>query len=262
MDTAVRALCLGLSLLAAGCATPAPPAISRPFNFQTDTFSYSNQLVWEYRLDAVTGKTVTSKREPPPTHTHHCFVMVRAARQFFDHARFDSSLPAASNYAALVRKVISRNPRKVSGENKRIVIPAYRNLRDFSRDHTELLQRKCGGAWQSYFQRGHWRMIFPLTRTHQQRTAGRLLADIQRNRPPIVHIVRFPSLAINHALLVYAAEDSSEQIRFRAYDANNADTPVPLTYDRKTRRFTLPPNDYFPRGGRVDVYPIFTGLLY
>jgi hypothetical protein len=147
-------------------------------------------------------------------------------------------------------------------DHQKVVIPGYPNLREFSRDHTELLQRKSGGAWQSYFQRGHWRMIFPLTRGHQQRTVEHLLTDLQQHRPAIVHIVRFPSLAINHALLVYAAEYSGDHIRFLAYDANNAKTPVPLTYHRKDRRFTLPPNSYFPRGGRVDVYRIFVGLLY
>ena len=262
MDTVIRAFCFALLLLVAGCATSAT-STPRPFNFQTDTFSYSNQLVWEYRLDPSTGKAITSKREPPPTYTHHCFVMVRAARQFFDHAQFDPSVPRATNYAPFVRKVIARSPRESSSDDdEKIVIPGYANLREFSRDHTELLQRKSGGAWQSYFQRGHWRMILPLTRGHQERTVERLLEDLQQNRPAIVHIVRFPSLAINHALLIYAAEEADQQIRFLAYDANNAETPVPLTYHRRERRFTLPPNSYFPRGGRVDVYRIFTGLLY
>lgn len=260
MDTAIRAFCFSLLLLVSGCATST--STPRPFNFQTDTLSYSNQLVWEYRLDPATGKTITSKREPPPTYTHHCFVMVRAARQFFDHAQFDPSLPGATNYTPFVRKVLARSPRKSSSGDEKVVIPGYANLREFSRDHTELLQRKSGGAWQSYFQRGHWRMILPLTRGHQQRTVEHLLADLQQHRPAIVHIVRFPSLAINHALLVYAAEESSDQIRFFAYDANDAETPVPLTYHCKDRRFSLPPNDYFPSGGRVDVYRIFTGLLY
>jgi hypothetical protein len=258
MHTATRAFCLVLLLVAAGCATPSvsPP---RPFNFQTDTFSYSNQLVWEYRLDPVTGKTIASKREPPPTYAHHCFVVVRAARQFFDHARFDPTLPGATNYLALIRKVLARSPRKGSRESEKIVIPGYANLREFSRDHALLLQRECGGAWQSYFQRGHWRIIFPFTRAHQQRTAQALSDNLDRNRPQIVHVVRFPSLAINHALLLYDAED---QNRFLAYDPNNADTPVPLTFDPALKRFSMPPNFYFPKGGRVDVYPIFRGVCY
>ena len=256
----MRSFCLAL-LIAAGCAT-AERSTSRDFNFQTDTFSYSNQLVWEYRLDPVTQKVVTSKREPPPTYSHHCFVVVRAARQFFAHAIFDPTLPRATNYMPIVRKVLARSPRTYSDDDEKIVIPGYANLRAFSDDHAELLQRKSGGAWQSYFQRGHWRMVFPLTRSHQQRTADKLLANIQQRRPQIVHVVRFPSLTINHALLLYAAETSPNQTRFLAYDPNYSDSPTILTYDTADRRFALPPNTYFPKGGRVDVYRIFTGLLY
>jgi len=258
---AARAFCLAVFLLATGCAISSRQG-TRPFNFQTDTFSYSNQLVWEYRFDPATGKTTTSKREPPPNYSHHCFVVVRAARQFFDHARFDPALPRATNYSAIVRKVLSRSPREWPDDDERIVVPGYPDLRAFSRDHAELLQRKSGGAWQSYFQRGHWRMIFPFTRHHQQRTAERLFADIEDHRPQIIHVVRFPSLAINHALLLYDAETVAEEIRFFAYDPNYADSPTILTYNKSACRFTLPPNTYFPRGGRVDVYPIFTGFLY
>ena len=224
--------------------------------------SYSNQLVWEYRLDPVTQKVLTSKKEPPPTYSHHCFVVVRAARQFFDHARFDPTLPKEADYTSIVRTVVGRSPRKASPEEKKIVIPGYTNLREFSREHAQLLQRECGGAWQSYFQRGHWRMVFPFTRRHQQRTAERLLANLGEQRPQIVHIARVPSLAINHALLLYAAERSTNEVRFLAYDPNNSDSPSVLTFDSGGRRFSLPSNAYFPRGGQVDVYPIFSGLLY
>jgi hypothetical protein len=249
-------------LVAAGCATSTGKTSSRPFNFQTDTFSYSNQLVWEYRLDPATGKTITNKREPPPTYTHRCFPVVRAARQFFDHARFDPDLPKATNYAPIVRNVLGRSPRKVSADADKIVIPGYAGLREFSRDHAELLQRKCGSGWQSYFQRGHWRMIFPFTRRHQESTAEKMLADLEQHRPPIMHVVRFPSLAINHALLIYGAESAEGQIRFLVYDPNFSDAPTTLTFNRSDRRFSLPANNYFPKGGHVDAYRVFTGLLY
>lgn len=249
-----------LVLLSPGCATCAKTS-HRPFNFQTDTFAYANELVWEYRLEG--KKVVTRKREPPPTYTHRCFVMVRAARQFFNHAQFDPSLPKTTDYAPVVRAILARSPRNESSEADRIVIPGYSNLRALSREQAPVLQAECGGPWQSYFQRGHWRMIFPLTRRHQQSTAEKLLAELEQQRsPPVVHIVRFPSLAINHALLLCGAESSEEEIRFQAYDPNYPEAATTLAFRRKERRFFLPANDYFPRGGRVDVYPIFTGVLY
>src|SRR6185436_1093303 len=172
-----------------------------------------NQLVWEYRLDPATGETVTSKREPSPDYSHHCFVVARAAKQFFSHARFDPVAPKSTNYLPLVERVLARSARSESSEDEKIVIPGYASLREFSREHTRLLQRECGGAWQSYFQRGHWRMIFPFSRRHQERTAAGLIAAIEDHRPQVVHVLRFPSLAINHAMLIYAAERDAEQIR-------------------------------------------------
>jgi len=258
-----RAFCLAVLLAAAGCATSSrTESPGRPFDFRADTFCYSNQLVWEYRLDPTTGKTITSKHEPPPEYTLHCFVVARAAKQFFYHARFDPALPKAMNYTPLVCKILARSPRHESTEERRIVIPGYANLREFSRDYTHLLQRECGGAWESYFQRGHWRMIFPFPRSHQRGTATELAAAVEERRPQVVHVLRFPSLAINHAMLIYGAEKTSGETRFLAYDPNNADQPTVLTFNQAARRFTLPANHYFPEGGPVSVYTVFRGLLY
>ncbi len=80
-----------------GCATDPPPvANARPFNFQTDTFAFANDLVWEYHFDEH-GKWVSHPREPKPDYTHHCFVVARSARQFFEHARFDPAQPVADD---------------------------------------------------------------------------------------------------------------------------------------------------------------------
>jgi hypothetical protein len=61
---------------------------------------------------------------------------------------------------------------------------------------------------------------------------------------------------INHAILIFAAEETEAEIRFSAYDPNQPGQPVSLRFDRATHTFILPVNSYFP-GGRVDVYEIF-----
>src|SRR5690242_16724841 len=51
-----------------GCATASrKPAQTPPrqFNFASDTFAYSNGLVWEYRYDE-NGKWTSRRREPRP----------------------------------------------------------------------------------------------------------------------------------------------------------------------------------------------------
>jgi hypothetical protein len=104
-------------------------------------------------------------------------------------------------------------------------------------------------------------MIFPLSRHHQEKMARQLVESLRQNRPPLVHLVRFPQLAINHAVLVCAAKESGQEIQFTAYDPNYPSAPVELVYGRGTRRFKFPRNSYF-QGGRVDVYEIYHAWNY
>jgi len=251
-------LLIALALSGCGTVRRESAASRRPFLFQQDTLCYANQLVWEYHFDPATGQASHSRREPPPTYTHHCFVVARSAKEFFEHARFDPSLPIAdeSTYRQLVRRVVSQSPRRWSRADEKIVIPGYANLREFSAAQERLLKDECGGAWQSYFQRGHWRMIFPFARSHQEHISRQLVEALKENRPPVIHIVRFPSLAINHAILLFDACESDSEIIFTVYDPNAFDQPTTLTYDRVARTFNYPRNAYF-QGGRVDVYEIY-----
>ena len=253
----------GLMIALSGCATdPPPPANPRPFNFQTDTFAFANDLVWEYHFDDH-GKWVSHPRQPKPDYTHHCFVVARSACQFFEHARFDPAQPVADDatYRKLILRVLSTSPSHTLADADKIVIPGYADLRDFSQAQEKNLKAECGGAWQSYFQHGHWRMIMPFTRHHQEQMASQFLADLKLNRPPVVHVVRFPQLTINHAIVLFGANETTNEIRFATYDPNKPDHPAVLTYDRASRTFIFPANDYFP-GGPVDVYEVYRDWLH
>jgi hypothetical protein len=258
--------CLALAaLLLCGCATTQnkPASNSRAFIWKQDTFAYANELVWIYNFDPGTGKTSHSRREPAPTYSHHCFVVARSALQFFYHARFDPSLPVAAPeiYRKLIDKVVSRRPVKEWADSEKVVIPGYSNLFTFSQAQGSILKQECGGAWQSYFQRGHWRMIWPFTRYHQQKTAEALVASLKLNHPPVIHVVRFPQLSINHALVVMSMSEKAQSINFQIYDPNSPEKPTELLYDRQARTFQLPKNNYF-QGGRVDVYRIYDKWNY
>ena len=247
-------------LLLAGCASPHPQvsADGRRFTFGQDSFAYSNELAWHYEFDPVNGKTTHVRQEPKPDYTLHCFVVTRAARQFFDNARFDpaGSKLGTNEYRELIEKVLSQNPRHPLPPDQRVIVPGYSNLFEFSREHEALLKSECGGAWQSYFQRGHWRMIVPLSTAHQQRIARQLTTELESGRPPLIHVVRFPSLRINHALLLFDYKETSDGYEFSAYDPNDSQKPTVLAFDRASGRFTMPRNGYFV-GGRVDIYEIF-----
>jgi len=241
---------------ARGSLTRAP----RPFDFERDRFAFANELIWEYRFDETTGRTIFSRREPKPAYAHRCFVLTRAARQFLYHARFDESQPVASlgAYRRLVREVVLRNPRTPGECGREVVFPGYESLRQFSEVHAALLKSECGGAWRSYVLRSHWRMIFPILRGHQARTARQLVEAIGKGISPIVHLVRFPKLSINHGVILFYAAEGQGSIRFKVYDPNDPGKPTTLTFDQNAQTFLLPSNRYWA-GGRVDVIEIYRG---
>lgn len=248
-----------LALLAGGCASPRSVGSGpRPFDFARDTLSYTNELVWEYQFDERSGETNFRRRKPPPEYALRCFAMVRLTRQFFQSARFDASRPEAdaATYRRLIRQVVRSNPRRRLPEGEQVVIPGFADLRSFSRAQESLLKKAGGGPWRSYFQRGHWRMVFPFTRRGQERTARALLESIRAHCLPIVHVTRFPKLGINHALLLFDAEERTEEIRFRAYDPNDPGAPIVVVFERTGRRFLYPRTRYF-LGGPVNVHEVY-----
>jgi hypothetical protein len=235
----------------------------RQFKFATDTLAYANELACDYQVDPVTGKMVSRRRHPKPAYVLHCFVVARTALQFFEHARFEPNEPKASqaSYRYLIKLIAARSVRSSPGAGERLVIPGYADLRSFSRDEEALLKSETGGAWQSYLQRGNWRMVFPFSRAHQEKTSRQLTHALEHGQPTIVHLVCFPAETINHALLLFDFREVGREIEFKAYDPNRPEIPVTLSFDRDRKRFVFPPNFYFA-GGRVDVYQIYHGPLY
>jgi hypothetical protein len=235
----------------------------RPFNFERDTFAFPHELVWQYRYDAATGQTTTFRTNPPPTYYHRCFVMARSVRQFFFHARFEPDRPAPDAQACrrLVRTVVSRDPRRASSEADRVVIPGYAGLRPFSQAWESLLKAECGRPWESYFLRSHWRMVLPVWRWQQQRTAHRLGRSLQKGAVPVVHLFRFPHITINHGIVLFSSTAADKVIRFHAYDPNIPAHPVDLTYQDADRAFHFPPNHYWA-GGKLQVVEIYRNWLY
>jgi hypothetical protein len=239
-------------------------AESRPRQFELarDAFAFANQTYWEYHFPVAGGKTTFSRREPKPDYAHRCFVLTRAARQFLFHARFDPTQPAGDDPACrrLVRQVMSRPVRAPCEAGKQIIIPGYADLRAFSGARERLLKAECGGAWRSYVLRSHWRMIFPISRAHQARTASSLAAALGRRFSPIIHLVRFPAVTINHSMLLFAAMETGRGIDFQAYDPNNPRQPASLSFDAGLRTFRLPPNHYWA-GGELDVIEVYRSWL-
>ena len=236
---------------------------ARSFRFERDTFAFAHELVWKYHFDSRTGAMTTYKADPPPAYYHRCFVLVRATRLFFDYARFAPELPLADapTYRQLIREIISRNPRRACADAERIMIPGYDGLRSFSQAHEALLKAECGAAWESYFLRSHWRMIFRVSGRFQEKMAEKLKRSIQQRSLSLVHLFRFPRITINHGIVLYAFTESAQAIEFAAYDPNIPAQPVKLVFERKRRAFAFAPNIYWG-GGVLNVMEIFCDWPY
>lgn len=251
---------LGAVLLAAACASvPLEPIRGRAFDIERDSFAFSNDILWVL-------PTSLEAAPPAPGNTdyhHRCMVVARSARQFFLHARFDPALPQASDaqYRKVVHEIVWRDPRGDLTDDDPVVVPGYADLREFSKQKESLLKEEMGSVLDTYFQRGNWRMTLPFTRSHQERVAGQVLRMVEAGRPAVVHVVRFPVIAINHAILVYAAQETPESVRFTFYDPNNPDEPRVLSYDRASRTFIFPTTNYF-WGGPVNAYEIYRRGLF
>jgi hypothetical protein len=150
---------------------------------------------------------------------------------------------------------------RAGAESERVVVPGYDGLRSFSQSHEALLKAECGGAWQSYFVRSHWRMVFPVWGRHQQRIAEQLKRSIRARGVALVHLFRFPRITINHGIVLYGVTESEGDMHFEAYDPNIPAHPVTLIFDRAQRRFNFPPSCYWS-GGTLSVIEIFRGGLY
>ena len=240
----------------AGSRVAAQPT-HRAFEFRKDTFAFPNELVWDYMFET-NGNWTAKRHVPAPTYKLHCLVLARSCRQFFENARFEPDEPKADakTYRALVRRVIGANPRKPLPEAEKVRIPGYANLREFSVAEQKLLKAECGGAWESYFARGNWRMIFPFSRHEQENMAGKLMEHLRPEHPLVVHISRFPKMTVNHTVLIFDACENKHEIRFAVYDPNVPAEATTLVFDRATRTFLFPQTLYFP-GGRVDTYEMF-----
>jgi hypothetical protein len=235
----------------------------RNFIFERDSFAFPNELVWAYQDDPVTGKMTFSQRHPKPTYAHRCFALARVTRQFFYHAQFELHQPIETDeiYSQRVRAVIARHPRIPCKSAERIIIPGFAGLREFSRAQENLLKTACGGAWRSYFVRSHWRMIFPFSRVQQARTALALATALRRNYLPIVHLVKFPALTINHAIVLFGIAETGRGWEFKSYDPNNSDSPERLEFDRKAQTFFLEPNSCWG-GGELNVSHICRSCFF
>jgi hypothetical protein len=238
-------------------------ANARTFRFDRDTLSFTNMTVFEYSG----GRVQSTRQKDPPgkqrRYTRRCFIMSRAALQFYKFARFAPSQTAPNDVelARRVREVCHMNPWKPElPEDRRIVFPGYRDLRALSEARGRVLQDNLGLGWPTYVRVGNYRMFFLCYDRDYQVKEHKILAEtMDRHGFFVAYLSDFPHLKINHSVLVYGRKQSrpgSDLEHFITYDPNHPDGPRELTWSNSKREFGFQKDEEFA-GGFTHVFQVY-----
>ena len=239
---------------------PSAPA-QRPFRYDTDSFAFANETVWNYVNGSVQDESSSPERKRD--YTRRCFVVTRAAVQFWKFARFDpTALPlTAPKLVDRIREVTARSVwLPALPVNERIVFPGYANLRALSASNPGIFQANIGLGWPVYFRTGNAPIAIPLSPSTEASLNDEIFHDLGMNYPTIVWLYRFPSLAINHVVVVISGHKDGTHYHYLVYDPNYTSGPRHLDYNATTQTFTYQPTFYF-KGGDVDARAIYRGVL-
>jgi hypothetical protein len=233
----VRLAVLVLALLAAACApVPVPPAaVSVPdaasvstFSFADDTFAFRNEI--GARNPGVRG-----------LYAHHCFVMARGLRQFHQFARFDPAAPRvdAAQYERLVREVGARPPWKPAlPPEQRVVIPGYRNLREFSLAQEAAVKAGLGGPFWTWVHWTNWRVTYErLPEGHQAAVLQQIRDELAAGHLVQLLVTNWPKPELNHTVVAYAYRARPEGLELSVWDPNDAAEPGTVTFETSAQRF-------------------------
>jgi len=202
-------------------------------------------------------------REHKRNYTRRCFVVTRAAVQFWKFARFDPEAKPldSEKLAERIRQVTERSVwLPALSYKERIVFPGYDSLREISSASAGVFQANIGLGWPIYFRAGMMPIIAPVYREIEAQLNEEIFNDLQKKYPTIVWLYNFPSLDMNHAVVVFAGWREGERYIYRVYDPNYANAPKTLKYDVDSRTFFYQPTFYF-KGGSVAARAVYRGVL-
>lgn len=224
-----------LPLCLTGCAVfhqsakmvaPAP----RAFDFATDTLALPTPEPVPLNEQEALGA--------PALRGH---VDAGVTRLFFLHARFEPAQPPPSSERriALVREVLGRNPSELSAEDRRVVIPGYANLNEFSRLQGHLLRAESWLVCPCQAKTPVEVKAFGGGDTRKSTKVNELAALMAANRPALVRLYRHRALKYDRSLLLFSAQEQDGEVRFQAYDPAAPKEPVQLSFNRASRVFAL-----------------------
>lgn len=235
-------------------------AAASDFRFDRDTVGFANATVFEYRE----GHPSLRQREKgePKRYTRRCFVLCRTMMQFQKFARFDPHAAPLDDraLAARIRNVTRRAAwGKPLPADQRVVFPGYADLRAMSEARREVVRANIGLGWPTYFRLGNVRMLYEHDSSYHKETHANLNAALTRGELFAGFLTTYPRLSINHAVLVYKREATSQNggiDRYLVYDPNHPESPRELTWSSGDHAFAYQ-KDWDFIGGFVRVYQIY-----
>ena len=227
------------------------------FNRIHDTLAFPNDTFYENGRDE-SEKIPSDANGFAPVYFHRCFVLTRCVMQFHKFAQFDPHAPKVSEegYRSLIRS-ICRIPtwRAAFSSERAVVIPGYKNLRDFSAARQLLFQREIGWWLSTYFRVGNWRMIYPSLKSFREAAAQKIAERLDCGELQAVYLSVFPRM--NHTVVIYDyARMKNGDIVFTCYDPNYHNTASWLRYDSTVRDFVFQKRWFF-LGGQVKLMRIY-----
>jgi hypothetical protein len=244
-------------------AATVPVRAANTFRFDRDTPGFANSTVFDYHQGVARLRRSSGvEKERTPRYTRRCFVMCRTTVQFQKFAKFDpKGQPLDDKLLAERIRSVTRHPawRSPLPDSQRVVFAGYRNLRELSHERGWILQKNIGLGWPTYVRIGNYRMVYNHGRTYQQKMHDHLNAALDRNELFVAFLSDFPTLHINHAVLVYGRKGSSPNKgleRYNCYDPNHPDGPRELTWFPQKREFNFEKDEEFV-GGFARVFQVY-----
>ncbi len=217
--------------------------------------------VFEYQHGIPHARRDKPGQEKVHRYTRRCFVMSRTVVQFHKFARFDPRAPALGDreLAHRIRNVTRRAPwHPALPPEERVVFPGYRDLRQLSEQRGFILQKNIGLGWPAYLRIGNSRMFFLHSTSYQEKTHRELNEALDQGKLFVAYLSDFPTLHINHAVMVYARKPGRRDgvDRYNCYDPNHPDGPRELKWLPKQEVFNFQKDQEFV-GGFTRVYHVY-----
>ncbi len=257
---------MGIALVLLGSEQAAAAKDGPEFNFARDTFAFPNQTVFDYHEGIPYERASSPGKNEPTPYTWRCFVMSRGVEQFKKFARFEPKQPPPDDteLAHRLRIISHQHPwAEPWSADRRVVISGYKDLRELSKKRTRVVQENIGLGWPTWLRVGNWRMFGTHSRGYQAIEHAELEDALSRGDFFVAYLSTFPSLSINHAVLVYthrAPGRDKDKVRYAVYDPNHPEKPRELDYSLGKCEFSFE-KDWDFVGGFVRVYHVYGRAL-